>query len=1161
MSKLRRKFIAVLVALLCSTLLCGAIAFLPKSKTANAARENSLFYVIGGGTDLYKGGDIEEISLNSKVMDELFKVLTGSAGATFNEVKNLVNGGSVVTSDDIRNRNNSKNVSIVFGGKKWDLVYLTMDKNNENVVLDLWQSSDTITKTSNYAKHSDKTSTAVNYPSSMYTTSVIRVSTLNAGGYYSASTSTLSTSRVDQSSANDYARFTMPKSSVSNSVRDFIVQPKDVAYQETENGVADPSNKLFINCNYSLPNCAYGTPTNANWYTGMDYAARDSYRLNAETQYGYWKNDYLWLPSLTETGNNDVTGNGLWKTDTNLRSTLAGSAWLRSGNYLHDALSLSATGTSYFANATTTNTLLVRPAIHLNLTKAAAAAKGVYFGTDKTTTTSVDGVKTAKIEHVYDNTDAEIEVTDYGKLDVSGQDYLTNYSSGNGKFSAIEPELDKDKSYKITVKPQAGYYWDDATTTTNGQEERQYQIVIKATGINVDWNNALNNVATGQSLLQASNKITSATLGSNPTFKEQFYITHASGATAPPDVDPPLDTDWKDRPAAGVSNDYFKATETGTYRVRYRIKADYHTTKTSSYTVRVSADKVTIEIKDGENPLIGSAQYSMGDAAKLNNQSWLKEKIIDKVKMTGSTSGVYDEGAMESLLANLEVVLFVYNNSGERENVTLGEGKSYYNVNTYYLDVQYPEGTAGALAFEWKTDGNDKEIHPSFTVTKRQVAVRLVAEDENGTLTHVYGDNPVKIKCEFVNASADGKLDNGETIAEVGLRDTFKIKDSGDELNNLTPANSYYIVGTVSNSSNYEVLFDDSEYVITKRPITLQIVDETVEYGTDYGSYKFKTMTVADGNTVGIDTISNLTADAKYYLLLNNAEAALRSDLAIGEYVLYAEVTSGNYTITVLSGKLTVTKANFDMSGVSFTNAGHIYDGNPHPAKIDGSLPSNDISVSYRYVNMADGSESTEAPTEIGLYLVYASFTHSNTNYNEILDKVAYLRIAETQEELNQAYPDLPTEEDIANAADLAKKKQEAKKDLEEEAKKKKDEIDANPDLTDEEKQAAKDRVDEELKKGNGAIDSAKNVSDMNQAFNDGKANIEKIKAEHMEERSFPWWILAVIGGALLLLMLLIIIIVKRRNSEDEEEDYYDDEYDFDDEEVDEEYEDSGEDF
>ena len=47
---------------------------------------------------------------------------------------------------------------------------------------------------------------------------------------------------------------------------------------------------------YTLPNEAWGAPSGAvNWYNA-------TFNYSAKHGYSEWKDDYIWLPSLTETG-------------------------------------------------------------------------------------------------------------------------------------------------------------------------------------------------------------------------------------------------------------------------------------------------------------------------------------------------------------------------------------------------------------------------------------------------------------------------------------------------------------------------------------------------------------------------------------------------------------------------------------------------------------------------------------------------------------------------------------------------------------------------------------------------------------------------------------------------------------------------------------------
>lgn len=74
---------------------------------------------------------------------------------------------------------------------------------------------------------------------------------------------------------------------------------------------------------YTLPNEAWGAPSGAvNWYNA-------TFNYSAKHGYSEWKDDYIWLPSLTETGYG-MSDYGLWQLSDSQRSNTT-YTWLRSG--------------------------------------------------------------------------------------------------------------------------------------------------------------------------------------------------------------------------------------------------------------------------------------------------------------------------------------------------------------------------------------------------------------------------------------------------------------------------------------------------------------------------------------------------------------------------------------------------------------------------------------------------------------------------------------------------------------------------------------------------------------------------------------------------------------------------------------------------------------
>ena len=298
---------------------------------------------------------------NGKSMTALYEKLTGKTGAEIGDVDAL----GTLTAKQIRAKNGNKDIVLTMDGQKWTVTHLTKDSSG-NTIATLWQATES-------AKHTFNpwydAATTYAYPSNMYSTSFVRADALNSGGNgYVATKGATTLTKVAKKADHKYARLTMP--SVKGSLTSFIVKPSAVEYQSNQNQTAGGT---IGNLGYTLPNEAYGTPSGTvNWYVGdgrnMDYSSKSGY--------ADWKDDYIWLPSLTETGV-DGPVNGIWALSNNQRSNST-TSWLRSGYYgsADHAYYLNAAGSSISSDSVTSS-YAVRPALHLNLDSAAQHSGGV----------------------------------------------------------------------------------------------------------------------------------------------------------------------------------------------------------------------------------------------------------------------------------------------------------------------------------------------------------------------------------------------------------------------------------------------------------------------------------------------------------------------------------------------------------------------------------------------------------------------------------------------------------------------------------------------------------------------------------------------------------------------------------------------------------------
>ncbi|MDE5991288.1 MAG: hypothetical protein K2H36_06880, partial [Clostridia bacterium] len=373
----KSKGIVVLsVLMILSMCFVGVASFFAQQDTAYAITDTDLadttkYFDLGDL--LFNGYEAKSKIFNGDQLDALYAALLGETGKTIDDVKRATNGANEVrTSSDFRNSyTTNKNIVVTLGGYKWNVVYLSNTKSDGtgDPILTLWQASSTQTAQWNFYA----TNASVgNYPSNMYSSSMIRTLTLNNAGTYYENNTGGNPHAVTPSESNPFALFTMENSStLKGSLYDFIESPSNVYWQGTLSAI----NTVGLSNNVS--NDAYiPDPTSA----GFNSPNNNYYN---KTGYTDWQQDMIWLPAISETGASAAGAvSGLWRTDSFQRSNASGSndmtedyTWLRSASYLYYSSSygLAANGTSYAGYATNSRGS-VRPAFHLNLAKAEAAS-------------------------------------------------------------------------------------------------------------------------------------------------------------------------------------------------------------------------------------------------------------------------------------------------------------------------------------------------------------------------------------------------------------------------------------------------------------------------------------------------------------------------------------------------------------------------------------------------------------------------------------------------------------------------------------------------------------------------------------------------------------------------------------------------------------------
>ena len=368
----------------------------------------------------------------------------------------------------------------------WQVVYLSKAQNDADdptddvagdVIVTLWLSGDEQLDTSTFGNSSSYYGTnnpSSGVPTNMYGTSYIRAKLNNGGRYINITSNGRNPTSVSQtySPVSDYKFADFVQGGV---LTQYMVTPEHISWQE--NGQSAKTTLGFsYNCsNENWTNTKTGATDDSNFYDSGDY----NYAGKTFSGYGNdtWKGDYLWLPSLTETGYSDSRP-GMWSLSVAERSNGTGYSWSRSAynNNSSFASRLYSSGVDY-SNNYVRYSYAVRPALHLNLSAIASwPSVQVEVASNSTGLGEVQGGG--------DNLtiDSQIELTATPNTGCILVGWSLN-SSGSPIISGSEGMT----RYPVTVKGNVTYYavfqliTYDVTVTTNTGDNSLGQILYNNT--------------------------------------------------------------------------------------------------------------------------------------------------------------------------------------------------------------------------------------------------------------------------------------------------------------------------------------------------------------------------------------------------------------------------------------------------------------------------------------------------------------------------------------------------------------------------------------------------------------------------------------------------------------------------------------------------------
>ncbi len=439
-----------------------------------------------------------------------------------------------VTSKSIASKNGNKDIVVTFGGKQWTVTYLSYTIDGDPIAT-LWLANPEGTSRWSDYWYTNYKITNMTKQSNLYGQSYIRSETLNAGSRYTTvagasasnikaditSDSSVTWVNNEQSYENTFAKFTIENGATvknnaganekifTGSLTEFLETPRNVAWQK------DQSWHTFGNVDYSLGNESWDDPYVVPGVAGSSYGAgetwfhyynstngdfRRAYGRTTDSdgdgygdgqtpnnsgkykiQYTDWADDYLWLPSLSETGYRNNAGTnlsrigGVWDPSQAQRKCFGGtndsfsstdSSWLRSGRFdvADIANALSASGD--YAWPLVSSVAAVRPALHLNLKSAASAAKGFDIPSETSATLTYTGAEIKALKDV--RAGIKVEKVEFTRTDRAGTPDTTTLSSDKYAVKADGGlYVTNAGEYKVTFKLDESYkIWDG--TSVNG---------------------------------------------------------------------------------------------------------------------------------------------------------------------------------------------------------------------------------------------------------------------------------------------------------------------------------------------------------------------------------------------------------------------------------------------------------------------------------------------------------------------------------------------------------------------------------------------------------------------------------------------------------------------------------------------------------------------
>ncbi len=848
----------------------------------------------------------------------------------------------------------AQDIVVELGQKKWTPVHLTKDQEG-HTILTLWLAwTEDLQPWSAFSldeyRYDETPQTQYDpYPMNMYSSSYLRAY-LNGTAYLSAQgEETLVSGNAAQSP--DWKTFLA-------TFGDYLDAPEEISYQASERAtqILPEYRKNFGNIpnEYDLLNEGYAE-------TGLNYNTEDGFDYRTKAGYTDWKQDKLWLPSLSETGWGEYTNyetvgrviyftegekldGGIWNTtweQCRMGTSQQYDSWLRSGDTKNTyayrngdhALALSLTASADANDASGKN--YVRPAIHLDLTMA----EGVSPDPDA----SVEKPVGKNLSFEYDGEEHSLFIENYTKMNFS--EVPEGATFANGKLTARDAG-----EYTLTASPKAGTWQGE-----EGGDPVGITLTITPRHVDVSVRNGFH-VAGNQPQALTGFFLGYAGIGYD-TFLADEGVEDLKGFT------PTLSRNGRIYPLdSALAVGYYEiVAENGVYG---NYNATFNFTDESRYVV---GPDDTLAISVGGELVINQSVTIPYTGAKPsiaydNKPSGWRSSSVSYVGSDGvSQTGLPVEVGQYTVTVktNLRTYPFtlIIEDRGDpaKPDAAALLKKAKYDGNA----VELPVANANKLNFQTPTAGSSYEGGVFSAVEAGEYTLTVTpetawADGTQGSVTytiviekralvlaperagHIYGQAPVTPILSV--RSGDGYA-KGEDFASLYVSVEFTLTRGGQtyKLDSTLPAGDYTIQAELvegSEARNYKVTFEAGVYTVSKAAVDMSAVqvcigDRKVRFSAVEPSYSFQ----FDGNEHAV-TIEALPAVLTANIRITQAGAELQNaPSAVGTYLVEVTFTlkdADNYEpVQAVTFNLVISDKTYTPITLTVGNAGHLYGQQP----------------------------------------------------------------------------------------------------------------------------------------------------------------------------------------------------------------------------------------